>query len=166
MEFIDDQIIITDTDSSNGVYINHQKIPAQVPTPYRKGEMLKIGTAVVEVFEDVAPSKVALELAMDKDQGHETGSHLYGGIPKKSMFVDHTVHRSDRPKYSNPVSARSSSRRKRVEEDSESYSLFDPVGILVIVLMLSGYIFYRQTIIKTAKKQPPPYHKPYMVLED
>lgn len=129
VEIIDDEIFITDTGSSNGVYINRKRIPVNVPTPYKKKEHLSIGDAEVKFEQPDQVETVALQL------GTQPQLELKQFKPKS---------------YYNPVSARIHRKQRRMskEEEDEKQSLLDPINLLVITLIVVGIFIYRQKAIK------------------
>lgn len=120
-----DQFFITDTSSSNGVFINSTRIIPNVATPFTLQDQVTIGDVSLRIrFSEEIP-EVNLEL---------------GTRPNIEMTTF-------KPKtFYNPISGRTPKRKLRAEEkddDREKASLLDPVNIFVFVLIVAGILFYR-----------------------
>jgi hypothetical protein len=168
IEFIDEEIIITDPGSANGVFINGERISRQVPTPLHAEDSLTIANAKVQILEDTSAPEIDIELMLSEHhQKDSTDSNLFQVRERRKPLLEENVAPKttrlgmNRRKYHVPKPA-----YKKRAENSENFSLFDPVGIIVIVLMLGGFLFYKHRMNRMVKKAPPPYHKTYMVLED
>lgn len=168
IEFIDEEIIITDPGSANGVFINGERLAPQVPTPFHADDILAIANAQVQILDESSAPKIDIELMLNEHiKKDSTDSNLFQVRGRRSTVMhDKVVQKPtrlgmSRKKYHVPKPVF----KKRIE-NTESFSLFDPVGIVVIVVMLSGFLYYKHRMHRIVKKDPPPYHKSYMVLED
>lgn len=130
IEDIGDQFYITDTSSSNGVFINGTRIPPNVGTPFSIRDEVLIGDVkfTLRVFEEIP--EVNLEL------GTRPNIEMAAFKPKT---------------FYNPIAARTPRRKQREldeEDNREKASLLDPVNVIVFILIISGVLFYRSRAMK------------------
>lgn len=130
IEDIGDQYFITDTSSSNGVFINGERIPPNVSTPFTLRDEVLVGDVRMAIRQSEEIPEVNLEL---------------GTRPNIEMS-------SFKPKtFYNPIAARTPRRKQREldeEDNREKASLFDPVNIVVFILIIGGILFYRNRAMK------------------
>ena len=130
IEDIGDQFFITDTNSSNGVFINSTRIPANVATPFTIRDEILIGDVRLALRSSEEIPEVSLELGTRPDI-------------EMSSFKPKTFY--------NPIAARTPRRKQREldeEDNREKASLFDPVNIVVFALIIAGILFYRSRAMK------------------
>lgn len=131
IEDVKDHYLITDTNSSNGVFINGSRISPNVATPFTLQDKISIGDVELRIrFSEEIPETTNLEL---------------GTRPDIEMAVF-------KPKtFYNPISARTPRRKQREldeEDNREKASLLDPVNVVVFILIIAGLLFYRHRAMK------------------
>jgi pSer/pThr/pTyr-binding forkhead associated (FHA) protein len=138
IEEISDQVFITDTGSSNGVFINGSRIHPNIATPFDLRDKITIGDVDLKIqFSEKIP-EINLEL------GTQPNIELAAFKPKT---------------FFNPISARTPKRKQRLmddEDNREKASLFDPINILVFILILGGVLFYRHKAMKEIHSEASP----------
>lgn len=130
IEDIDDQFFITDTSSSNGVFLNDKRIPPNVATPFSLRDKIVVGDVALKINLGQEVPEASLEL------GTRPNIEMNAFKPKT---------------YYNPIAARTPRRKQKEldeEDNREKASLFDPVNILVVLLIIGGLVYYRQRAMK------------------
>lgn len=130
IEDVEDHFLITDTNSSNGVFINGIRLAPNVATPFNLRDKITIGdvSLVIRTVDEIP--EINLEL------GTSPNIELNPYKPKT---------------FYNPISARTPKRKQREldeRDNREKASLLDPVNVIVFVLVIGGILFYRHKAMK------------------
>lgn len=137
VEEVGDQLFITDTNSSNGIFINEARIIPNVATPFTLRDKILIGdvSLSVRLADDIPVANIEL--------GTTPNIEISAFKPKT---------------FYNPISGRTPKRKQRElddEDNREKASLLDPINLLIFILIFAGILFYRHRAMKEISVKAP-----------